>query len=99
MLTITPQASEAIRGILASENVPDGSVLRISPQPQATPEGGPGLAISVTESPPADDQVVEGEEEVQVSIEPAAAQLLDDKQLDATVAEGQVAFTIGEQPD
>jgi len=96
LLTITPQASEAIRGILASENIPDGSVLRISPQPEAGPQQGPGLAISVTDSPPPDDQVVAGEE-IEVSVEPSAAQMLDDKELDATVTSGQVNFSIGEQ--
>ncbi len=96
MLTITPQASEAIRGILASEEVPDGAMLRLSSQPQPDPQAGTGLVISVTDSPPAEDKTVEGEE-VKVSVEPTAAEILDDKQLDATVSEGQVAFTIGDQ--
>jgi iron-sulfur cluster assembly protein len=90
MLTITPQASEAIRGVLASETVPDGSVLRISPQQDA------GLVVSVTDSPQPDDQIVEGEE-VEVCVEPTAAEMLDDKELDATVSGGQVSFIIGEQ--
>jgi Fe-S cluster assembly iron-binding protein IscA len=90
MLTITPQASDAIRGVLASENVPEGSVLRISPQPEA------GLVVSVTDSPQPDDQIVEGDE-VEVCVEPTAAQMLEDKELDATVAEGQVSFSISQQ--
>ena len=90
MLTITPQASEAIRGVLASENVPEGSVLRITPQPEA------GLVVSVTDSPQPDDQIVEGDE-VEVCVEPTAAQMLEDKELDATVAEGQVSFSISQQ--
>jgi Fe-S cluster assembly iron-binding protein IscA len=90
MLTITPQASEAIRGVLASENVPEGSVLRISPQPEA------GLVVSVTDSPQPDDQIVEGDE-VEVCVEPTAAQMLEDKELDATVAEGEVSFSISQQ--
>jgi iron-sulfur cluster assembly protein len=90
MLTITPQASEAIRGVLASENVPEGSVLRISPRTEA------GLVVSVTDSPQPDDQIVEGDE-VEVCVEPTAAQMLEDKELDATVAEGQVSFSISQQ--
>jgi anti-anti-sigma factor len=35
MLTITPQASEAIRGVLAGEDVPDDSVFRIASEPEA----------------------------------------------------------------
>lgn len=90
MLTITPQASEAIRGVLASENAPDGSVLRISPKPDA------GLVISVADSPQSDDQIVEGED-VEVCVEPSAAQMLDDKELDATIDEGQVNFSLSQQ--
>ncbi|MGH2798890.1 MAG: hypothetical protein ACRDM0_14735 [Thermoleophilaceae bacterium] len=90
MLTITPQASEAIRGVLAAENVPDDSVLRITSQPEA------GLVVAVTDSPEPDDQIVEGDE-VEICVEPTAAQLLDDKELDATVSGEQVNFSIGEQ--
>jgi iron-sulfur cluster assembly protein len=90
MMTITPQASEAIRGILESESVPDGAVLRISSQPDA------GLAVSVTGSPPPDDQVIQGEE-VEICVEPTAAEALDDKELDANVSDGEVSFTIGAQ--
>lgn len=97
MLTITPQASEAIRGVLAAENVPDDSVFRITSQPEAgtsQPEGG--LVVAVTDSPEPDDQIVEGDE-VEVCVEPIAAQMLDDKELDATVAGGQVNFSVGQQ--
>ena len=90
MLTITPQASEAIRGVLAGGNVPDDSVFRITSQPEA------GLVVAVTDAPEPDDQIVEGEE-VEVCVEPIAAKMLDDKELDATVTAGQVKFSVGEQ--
>jgi len=90
MLAITPEASEAIRQVLAAESSPDGSVFRISPEPDA------GLVVSITDSPEPDDQVVEGDD-VEVCVEPAAAEMLDDKELDATIVEGQVNFSIAEQ--
>lgn len=90
MLTITPQASEAIRQVLAAEDSPDRAVFRISPQPDA------GLVVSITDSPEPEDQVVEGDD-VEVCVEPTAAEMLDDKELDATVVEGQVNFSIAEQ--
>jgi iron-sulfur cluster assembly protein len=96
MLTITPQASEAIRGILAAPDVPDGSMFRISPQGQDGVAPGPSLVVSVIESPPADDQIVEGDA-VAVAVEPTAAMMLDDKQLDATVEGGNVNFSIEDQ--
>jgi Fe-S cluster assembly iron-binding protein IscA len=96
MLTITQQASDAIRGILASEGIPEGAMLRIGPPPQNGSQPGDGLAISVVETAPPEDQVVEGDQ-VEVAVEPTTAQLLDDKKLDATVASGQVNFMIGER--
>ena len=96
MLTITPEASQAIRGILAASDAPDGSMFRISPQGQNGTAPGPSLAVSVTEAPDPEDQIVEGEE-VAVCVEPSAAALLDDKELDVTVAGEQVNFSIGEQ--
>jgi Fe-S cluster assembly iron-binding protein IscA len=100
VLTITQEAEQAIRGILDASNAPDGSVLRISPQPaqQDGPGAGPGLLVSVAEAPPPDDQIVEGDQ-VEVSVEPTAAAILDDKELDATVVGGQVNFSIGDQAE
>ena len=96
MLTITPEASHAIRGILDTSEAPDGSMFRISPQGHDGTAPGPALAVSVIDSPPPDDQIIEGDE-VTVAVEPSAAVLLEDKQLDATVEGGQINFTIGEQ--
>jgi len=96
MLTITPQASEAIRGLLASENVPDGAVIRIAPQTEEGPQPGAALAVTVVDSVPPEDEIVVGEE-VEVAVEANAAEVLADKELDATVAGEQINFTIGEQ--
>jgi iron-sulfur cluster assembly protein len=96
VLTITPEASEAIRGIIAASDAPDGSMFRIAPQGQDGTAPGPSLAISVIDEPQPDDQIVEGEQ-VAVCIEPTAAALLDDKELDATVEGEQVNFSIGQQ--
>jgi Fe-S cluster assembly iron-binding protein IscA len=94
VLTITPDASHAIRGILDASDAPDGSMFRIAPQAEDPTD--PGLTLSVIESPPADDQIVEGEQ-VAVCVEPSAAVMLDDKQLDATVIGDQISFSIAEQ--
>ncbi|HEY6636696.1 MAG TPA: HesB/YadR/YfhF-family protein [Solirubrobacterales bacterium] len=97
MLTISPEASHAIRGILDESDVPDGSMLRISPQPTDGASAGASLMVSVVDTPPPDDQVVEGEDEVAVAVEPTAAVMLDDKELDATVIGDQISFSIAEQ--
>ena len=98
MLTITPEASQAIRGILAASDAPDGSMFRISPQGQNGTAPGPGLAISLTDTPPPEDEIVEGEQ-VAVCVEPTAAAILEDKALDATVVGEQVSFSIGDQEE
>jgi Fe-S cluster assembly iron-binding protein IscA len=97
MLTITDEAEEAIRGILASDGIPDGASFRISAQAQGA-DAESGLAVSVTEEAPPEDQVIECEE-VEVRLEPTAAEMLDDKRLEATVADGQVQFSLSGQPE
>lgn len=96
MLEISNEAEEAIRGILASEGVPDGAAFRISAQQAPGADTESGLAVAITEEAPPEDQVIEGED-VEVRVEPAAAEILDDKQLDASVADGQVQFSLSSQ--
>ena len=96
MLELSSQAEEAIREILASEEVPEGAAFRISAQQAPGADAGTELAVSITESAPPEDQVVEGEE-VEVRVEPIAAEILDDKQLDASFADGQVQFSLSAQ--
>jgi iron-sulfur cluster assembly protein len=96
MLTISTEASTAIRGILDASDVPDGSMFRISPQQSDGASAGASLVVSLIDTPPPDDQIVHGDE-VEVCLEPTAAVMLDDKQLDATVIGDQVNFSIGEQ--
>jgi Fe-S cluster assembly iron-binding protein IscA len=98
VLTISPEASHAIRGILDASDAPDGSMFRISPQGEDGGPPGAGLTLSVIEAPPPEDQVVEGEG-VAVCLEPSAAVMLDDKQLDATTVGEQINFSIGEQDE
>jgi iron-sulfur cluster assembly protein len=96
VLTITPEASDAIRGILDASEAPEGSMFRIAPQPQDGAGPGGSLTISVIDVPPPDDQIVKGEE-IAVALEPSAAEMLDDKELDATVVGEEINFSIGEQ--
>jgi Fe-S cluster assembly iron-binding protein IscA len=70
-------------------------MFRISPQGQNGTSPG-GLLVSVVDSPPPDDQIISGEQ-VEVSVEPSAALVLNDKELDASVVGTDVSFTIDDQ--
>jgi iron-sulfur cluster assembly protein len=87
MLTVTPEASQVIRGILSADETPDDAVVRISPEPEQ------GLTISVVDAPEPDDQVIEAHG-VEIAVESSAAEVLDDKQLDAGKVGDNVAFNI-----
>jgi Fe-S cluster assembly iron-binding protein IscA len=90
MLTVTPEASEVIREILARDETPDEAVVRISPEPEQ------GLSITVVEAPQSDDQVIEAHG-VEICVEPNAAEVLEDKELHASSMGDNVAFSISPQ--
>ena len=95
MLAITDTAAEAINGIVTSQEAPETAGLRIVARTENQPEGA--LEVSVAATPAEDDEVVE-ESGAQVFLEPRAAEVLDDKVLDAEVNEqGQVRFAVGQQ--
>jgi Fe-S cluster assembly iron-binding protein IscA len=94
VLTITPEASHAIRGILDASDAPDGSMFRISPKGQNGIATGPSLAVSIADAPAPEDQIIEGEK-IEVCVEPSAAEMLDDKELDVAVVGDQFNFSIG----
>jgi iron-sulfur cluster assembly protein len=95
VLTITDTAAEAIRGIIAAPEIPDGAGLRIATQPAA---GAAALEVTVAERPSETDQVVD-EAGARVFVEADAIPLLDDKELDAQIEGTRVGFTLTEQPD
>ena len=60
------------------------------------PDGQPGLKLSVADAPESDDAVVAAEN-TPVFLDAEAAELLDDKVLDAQVEGGQVGFMLRDQ--
>jgi iron-sulfur cluster assembly protein len=95
MLTLTENASTIVRDITAQPGMPESAGLRI------TSEGAgdqPGFAISAATEPEADDAVVE-QSGATIYLAPEAAEILDDKILDAAVdPEGKVEFALGIAP-
>jgi Fe-S cluster assembly iron-binding protein IscA len=94
VLAITDTAAEAIRGIVAAPELPEGAGLRIATQRGA--EDAAALEVSVAETPAASDQVVD-EAGARVFVEAEAVPLLDDKLLDAQIDGSRVGFTLSEQ--
>lgn len=89
MLTVSPAASEAIRGLLANPELPDDGGIRIAPA------GGEedAMELSIREEPDSGDEVVERDgANVYLASDLVAA--LDDKVLDARIDGNEVAFAI-----
>lgn len=93
MLALTREAATAIRGIVEANELPEESGLRITIEDATESEAA--LNLSFTE-PEADDTVV-AEEGAAVFLDEHAAELLDDKVLDAAVFEDRIAFSIRDQ--
>jgi iron-sulfur cluster assembly protein len=92
MLTLTPNAEEAVRRIVQNAPVDDDTGgLRISPG-EPTPDGVP-LEITIVDVPTQGDQDA-GAPDAHVYLEPTAAEALDDKILDAEVEGDNIGFTL-----
>lgn len=95
MLTITHDAAAAIDAVVHSApDAPDTAGLRIARG--TAPDGQEGLSLSVADGPAPEDAVLEAEG-TPVFLEREAAEMLDDKVLDARVEEGRVGFALREQ--
>ncbi|HTU95412.1 MAG TPA: HesB/YadR/YfhF-family protein [Solirubrobacteraceae bacterium] len=85
MLTLAPSAIEAVDSLLHRPEVPDDAGLRIRSA------GESELALEIAPEPAPGDQVIE-EGGARVFVEPEAAPLLDDAELQARTQGDQVAF-------
>jgi len=93
MLTLTDSAASAIRDLTSQPDLPDETGLRIMKQG----EGATSFQLALTEGPEAGDQVVEAAG-ARVFVEAGAAEVLDDKALDAQLNDqGDLAFRISDQ--
>jgi iron-sulfur cluster assembly protein len=96
VLAITPTAAEAIKGVVNSSGLPESSAgLRIA-RPADTDERGAGFELSVTATPQSEDRVIE-EHGAQVFLQPDAADVLDDRLLDADMRDDKVRFLLEPQ--
>jgi iron-sulfur cluster assembly protein len=94
LLALTDNAVEAVRDIVSSsDEASETSGLRMVAEREGMQAN---FQLSVVPLPAEDDEVID-EQGARVFLEPKAASLLDDKVLDASVEQDQVAFTIADQ--
>jgi iron-sulfur cluster assembly protein len=98
VLAITPDAAEAISGILSARELPEGAGMRITSEAAEDESGATRieLRLSAAEQPEEGDQVVEGGP---VFIESEAVSFLDDKLLDADASGNEVNFSLRGQTE
>ena len=85
MLTLAPSAVEAVDALLHRPEVPDEAGLRIRSA------GESELALEIAPEPTPGDQIIE-EGGARVFVEPEAAPILDNAELEAHTQGDQVAF-------
>ena len=94
LLALTDSAVEAVKSIVSSsDEVSETGGLRMVAERAGTQAN---FHLSVVPLPAEDDEVIE-EQGVRVFLEPEAASLLDEKVLDASVEQDQIAFTLADQ--
>jgi iron-sulfur cluster assembly protein len=95
VLTLTTTAAEVVRTLVEQSAAPDSGGLRIAAS--ANTDESVELELALVEEPEALDETVE-QEGATVYLDPEAAELLDDKLLDAQVAEDHVTFMLRDDP-
>jgi Fe-S cluster assembly iron-binding protein IscA len=93
MLMLTESAKDAVREMVANEQAPEGSGLRIIAEGAGDDAA---LSLELTSGPQEGDAVVD-EDGARIFLEPAAASLLEDMVLDAEPHDDHVHFTVGVQ--
>jgi iron-sulfur cluster assembly protein len=94
VLTLTPTAAEVVRTLVEQSAEPDSGGLRIATHDSSAE--GVELELSLVDEPEALDETVE-QEGATVYLDPGAAELLDDKLLDAQVADDHVTFVLRDE--
>jgi Fe-S cluster assembly iron-binding protein IscA len=96
MITLTTEATDAIKELVESAELPDTGGLRLDMSDGTMNSAPPSLALTLVDTPSAGDEVIdEGGTHVYVSRE--AAPLLDGKEIDARSEEGGVTFLVNDR--
>ena len=96
MITLTTEATDAIRELVGNAELPDSGGLRLDMNDGTMNSAPPSLALTLVESPASGDEVID-EDGVHVYVSEQAAPLLDGKQIDARSEAGGVTFLVNDR--
>ena len=96
MITLTTEATDAIRDLVGTAELPDTGGLRVDTNDATLNSAPPSLALTLVETPIAGDEVID-EGDVHVYVSKQAAPLLDGKELDARTEAGGVTFLVNQR--
>jgi len=96
MITLTMEATDAIRELVGNAELPDTGGLRLDMNDGSMNSAPPSLALSLVESPAATDEVID-ENGVHVYVSEQAAPLLDGKEIDARSEPNGVTFLVNDK--
>jgi Fe-S cluster assembly iron-binding protein IscA len=98
MLTLTMDATDAIRELVEDAELPETGGIRMDLVDPDTDSAPAGLLISLVTQPETQDEVVE-EGGARVYLAPGIAELVSDKALDANVDGQEVTFVLTDGDD
>ena len=96
MITLTTEATDAIRELVGNAELPDSGGLRLDMNDGTMNSAPPSLALTLVESPATGDEVID-EDGVHVYVSEQAAPLLDGKEIDARSEAGGVTFLVNDR--
>ena len=95
MITLTPEATDAIRELVDNAELPDTGGLRLDMNDATLNSAPPSLALTLVETPATGDEVID-QGGIHVYVSKQAAPLLDGKEIDARSEPGGVTFLVNE---
>ena len=96
MITLTTEATDAIRELVGNAELPDSGGLRLDMNDGTMNSAPPSLALTLVESPATGDEVID-EDGVHVYVSEQAAPMLDGKEIDARSEAGGVTFLVNDR--
>jgi Fe-S cluster assembly iron-binding protein IscA len=95
MITLTTQATDAIKELVEGADLPDTGGLRLDMSDGTMNSAPPSLALTLVETPATGDEVID-EGDVHVYVSREAAPILDGKEIDARSEPGGVTFLVND---